>query len=349
MNDQWATALLRDLCAIYSPSGNESEAVSFLVSRATEAGLQASTDGAGNFVAERGEGPTVIVLLGHIDTVEGFIPPTITNGRLYARGAVDAKGPLATFVSATAQATIPEGVRVIVIGAVEEEAPSSKGAHYVCTRYQPAATIIGEPSGVSGITVGYKGRISLSLVGQQSHAHTAAKSRSVAARAAEWWTRLEEYCDHRNANRPLFDCLDSHLAEFHTSTDGFTDRVDLHGSLRLPVGAPIDELQHRLTTLSNGWGTVSLGDYTPPFRSDRKNRLVGALIRSIREESIEPRFKLKTGTSDMNVVGPVWQCPIVAYGPGDSQLDHAPDEHVALDEYLKAVRILMRVLGSRLS
>ena len=89
MNDRWATALLRDLCAIYSPSGNESEAVSFLVSRATEAGLQASTDGAGNFVAERGEGPTVIVLLGHIDTVEGFIPPTITNGQLYARGAVD--------------------------------------------------------------------------------------------------------------------------------------------------------------------------------------------------------------------------------------------------------------------
>ena len=127
MNDRWATALLRDLCAIYSPSGNESEAVSFLVSRATEAGLQASTDGAGNFVAERGEGPTAIILLGHIDTVEGFIPPTITNGQLYARGAVDAKGPLATFVSATAQATIPEGVRVIVIGAVEEEAPSSKG------------------------------------------------------------------------------------------------------------------------------------------------------------------------------------------------------------------------------
>ena len=64
MNDRWATALLRDLCAIYSPSGNESEAVSFLVSRAAEAGLKASTDGAGNFVAERGEGPTVIVLLG---------------------------------------------------------------------------------------------------------------------------------------------------------------------------------------------------------------------------------------------------------------------------------------------
>ena len=30
-----------------------------------------------------------------------------------------------------------------------------------------------------------------------------------------------------------------------------------------------------------------------------------------------PRFKLKTDTADMNVVGPAWGCPIVAYGPGD--------------------------------
>jgi len=29
---------------------------------------------------------------------------------------------------------------------------------------------------------------------------------------------------------------------------------------------------------------------------------------------------IKTGTSDMNIVGPIWKCPIVAYGPGDSRL-----------------------------
>ena len=53
---------------------------------------------------------------------------------------------------------------------------------------------------------------------------------------------------------------------------------------------------------------------------------------------------LKTGTSDMNVVAPVWQCPIVAYGPGDSALDHTPNEHLPLDEYWKAVRVVEHML-----
>jgi LysW-gamma-L-lysine carboxypeptidase len=55
-------------------------------------------------------------------------------------------------------------------------------------------------------------------------------------------------------------------------------------------------------------------------------------------------FVLKTGTSDMNVVGPAWQCPIVAYGPGDSSLDHTPNEHLPLDEYWKAVNVIEQTL-----
>jgi|TARA_B100001964_G_scaffold218332_1_gene259243 LysW-gamma-L-lysine carboxypeptidase len=348
VNDQDAIALLRDLCGAYSPSGEEAEAVALLAERAAAAGLSTSIDGAGNFIGERGNGPATVVLLGHIDTVEGFISPTIADGRLQARGAVDAKGPLAAFVAATSRAVIPEGVKVVVIGAVEEEAASSKGARYVCNRYAPTATIIGEPSGTSGITLGYKGRVGLTLVAQQPHAHTAAEGRSIAALAAAWWTRVEEYCDRRNHNHRTFDRLDPHLAEFHTSTDGFTDRVDVRGSLRLPPEADVDELHRRVAELAANWGDASLSGHLPAFRSDRKTKLVGAMIRAIREDSREPTFKLKTGTSDMNVVGPVWQCPIVAYGPGDSRLDHAPDEHIVLDEYLAAVRVLTRTIVSRL-
>ena len=55
-----------------------------------------------------------------------------------------------------------------------------------------------------------------------------------------------------------------------------------------------------------------------------------AFLKSIREHSLEPRFKLKTGTSDMNILGNHFKCPIVAYGPGDSSLDHTPEEHINL-------------------
>ena len=46
----------------------------------------------------------------------------------------------------------------------------------------------------------------------------------------------------------------------------------------------------------------------------------------------------------MNVVGPAWQCPIVAYGPGDSRLDHTAEEHINIQDYLKSISILTRVL-----
>jgi LysW-gamma-L-lysine carboxypeptidase len=61
---------------------------------------------------------------------------------------------------------------------------------------------------------------------------------------------------------------------------------------------------------------------------------------SIRGVGGTPRIKVKTGTSDMNIVGPVWQCPILAYGPGDSLLDHKPNEHVLLDDLDRSTEIL---------
>jgi LysW-gamma-L-lysine carboxypeptidase len=68
------------------------------------------------------------------------------------------------------------------------------------------------------------------------------------------------------------------------------------------------------------------------------------MLRAIRAEGGRPKFKLKTGTADMNIVGPAWGCPIVAYGPGDSSLDHTPDEHIQIDEFRKGISVLTRAL-----
>jgi len=73
--------------------------------------------------------------------------------------------------------------------------------------------------------------------------------------------------------------------------------------------------------------------------------LVRAFLSSIRAAQGTPRFVLKTGTSDMNVVAPGWPATsFVAYGPGDSNLDHTPDEHIDLTEYARAIGVLVGVL-----
>ena len=35
---------------------------------------------------------------------------------------------------------------------------------------------------------------------------------------------------------------------------------------------------------------------------------------------------------------------MLVYGPGDSSLDHTPDEHISLEEYLKSVLVLRAAL-----
>ena len=69
-----------------------------------------------------------------------------------------------------------------------------------------------------------------------------------------------------------------------------------------------------------------------------------AFLGGIRSQGGQPRFVYKTGTADLNIVAPVWGCPTVVYGPGDSALDHTPGEHILLDEYNKGVGVLANVL-----
>ncbi|HEX7592932.1 MAG TPA: M20/M25/M40 family metallo-hydrolase, partial [Anaerolineae bacterium] len=92
--------LLTGLVKIYSPSTQERDSVNYLVAEMSARGFSAFVDDAGNAVGILGDGARDIVLLGHIDTFHGYIEPRVEDGQLYGRGAVDAKGCLATFVSA---------------------------------------------------------------------------------------------------------------------------------------------------------------------------------------------------------------------------------------------------------
>jgi LysW-gamma-L-lysine carboxypeptidase len=53
---------------------------------------------------------------------------------------------------------------------------------------------------------------------------------------------------------------------------------------------------------------------------------------------------VKTGTSDLNILAPAWGCPAIAYGPGDSSLDHTPDERISIPELERATDVLARAL-----
>ena len=336
--------LLRQMVEIPSLSGDESVLADFLVETLRDLGFQAHVDEAGNAVGILGDGPTEIVLLGHLDTVPGEIPVRFESGALYGRGSVDAKGPLAAFIAAATEVGPLAGKRIVVVGATEEEAASSKGARHVARACTPSYCIIGEPSGMRAVTLGYKGRIILAYEAATGATHSAAKGGSVLEEGVEFWNRMKRWADEYNLGKPMFDRLDPALRDIASVNDGLTETIRLRVSIRIPLGLAPDAVQRKIEYLKPEPGQLRFWGADPPYRASKNTPLVRAFLQAIRAEGLDPAFKVKSGTSDMNVVGPVWNCPILAYGPGDSSLDHTPDEHLDLAEYQQAIAVLARVL-----
>lgn len=347
---------LIELVKHYSPSGHESDAVDYLIGRMLDLGYtRAFKDEAGNAVGIMGDGEKQIVLLGHIDTVPGEIPVRVAptpspspEGRgeeiLYGRGSVDAKGPLSTFVDAVANLGQVRGWQIVVIGAIDEER-NSIGARYVTDQYHPEFAIIGEPSRWDRVTLGYKGSANANVTTRREMAHSASGEETAPEAAFAVWEKVRVWADEFNKGKKrVFEQFLLSLRGFDSGDDGFESWASLQINARLPVTLSPEAWYSQLEKLSAPESVERVGFAIPAHRAEKTTPLVRAFLRGIRSVGGKPGFVVKTGTADMNIVAPVWGCPAVAYGPGDSSLDHTPNEHISLVEYEQAVNVLHEVL-----
>lgn len=349
------TQLLFDLVSAKSVSGNERSAAEVFIRYANQLGFTASIDQVGNAIAHIGapleKSSTHIVLLGHIDTVPGDIPVRIENTSdqgliLHGRGSVDAKGPLVTMLAAASQAKLPEGVCLTVAGAVGEET-DSPGARHLASQWSPDACVIGEPSSSAGITLGYKGILHATVTATKPNAHSAGKDPSANDDLITWWSAVLDMVDDFNIKPTRsFDQIQATILNMNSSSDGLTQIASLYAGFRLPTEMPPQQLQAQLDCIDSEFITIQYHGAEQAHAVTRNDPVVRAITSAIRSQGLRPIPKLKTGTADLNVVAPTWNCPIAAYGPGDSSLDHTPVEHIHLDELSQAVLILTTAIST---
>jgi len=347
MNDAAAVRLLEEIVRIPSPSYEESILAHHLAERLPRWGFETEVDAVGNLHARIGEGDVEGVLLGHIDTVPGMPEVQVSDGKLYGRGSVDAKGPFACFLAAAARAAADGslGCRLHVIGVVEEEAPSSKGARHVAPLLRPDFCVVGEPSGWNGITLGYKGFLGATVRCEGPGFHPAHDHRTACERILTVWDAVESAATgFADDSQPLFDRILPHLRGLRSGDDGVREWAEARLQLRLPPSLPPADAMRWLRGVAAD-ASCAFDGAVPAWTGPRSTPLHRGLARAILGRGARPRYLRKTGTADLNIVAPEWNCPALAYGPGDSALDHAPDEHIILEEFTASVAILTEVLG----
>ena len=339
-------ATLRTLLDAPSPTGDVALATRLLAELATEAGYAAEIDPAGNVVMTWGDLSDgvrdSVLLLGHLDTVPGDIPVREVAGRLRGRGAVDAKGPLAAALVAVTR--LPRSGAPITVVAAPDEEGASRGAAALCARPAPRHLIVLEPSGWDTITVGYRGCVRLRVSLAQPAAHHALPRPSAADRLVQVLSALRDELSSPPDARSV-EQVQTRVNALSSVDDGLTERAGAAVEIRVPAGLSVLDVTRRVAEVATG-ADITIVSACDAVHVPRSNPAVRELARSVTAAGGSPRYTVKTGTSDLNVVLPAWRCPAAVYGPGDCSLDHTGDEAIDLDELRTGASVLEQTLRS---
>ncbi|MGQ9515338.1 MAG: M20/M25/M40 family metallo-hydrolase [Thermoproteota archaeon] len=338
-------SFLKALLLAYSPSGRERAACAYLKKFLSKSGFErVRVDRIGNVLAERGEGKPTILLCGHIDTVRGKLPVKIEDNRIYGRGAVDAKGPLAAMVLAAKEYN-GKG-KLIICAAVGEES-DSRGAIWLSSLPRMAdAAIFGEPTGLRAAAYAHRGSISIRLEINTGGGHP----------ATPWGYKNaveEAFLLVDRIRHSLGSGMDKFLNPSVTITQirggGSENRIPEWSSILLDIRFPhtwsasgiYNKIVEILDGASQGYTySIKMLGATEPFVADKDSVVVRCLREAVLE-TIGSRLLLvrKTGSGDMGLIGSKWNIPVVTYGPCDPRLSHTKAEFVELEEFKNGIKI----------
>jgi LysW-gamma-L-lysine carboxypeptidase len=350
----YSVHLLTDLLSIYSPSGKEEAIAGFLIKEMKKLGFRARKDAIGNVIGEIGQGEPTILLCGHMDTIVGNLPVRAENNKLYGTGAVDAKGPLAAMIIAAATLARESALqaRVLVVGAVEEEATSKGIKHIIEQGLQADYAIFGEPSGVENITIGYKGSLHLKITCKTETGHSSSPwfYENALEKAFELWQQIRNAYPSVEEQESPFHAVTACLVKLAggKGVSKVPSECEMRVDIRVPSQFTVAQVFNVIESVIKQWQDanpkvqvkVAIIDQNEAFEVAKNSLLVRAVSYAIRKVLNKPATLLrKTGTGDMNILGRAMNIPIVTYGPGDSHLDHTKDEHIDISEYLAGIEV----------
>jgi acetylornithine deacetylase len=368
-----ATSLLQRLVAIPSvnPRDTDSPAeagmadfvAAWLRGAGVEVEIQTVLPGRPNVLGRvRGRDRSRIVLLeSHLDTVEidgmtaSPFGAEIREGRLYGRGACDAKGPLAAMMLALAALArdAPPPVDVMLAGVMDEE-HRYRGVTALLERGEPfAAAIVGEPTDLD-LIIAHKGcvRFTVTTHGRACHSSNPWEGDNAIMGMADLLAFIRRAIEpealatvHARVG-PATVCVSliqggSAVNSVPATCTIYLDRRTLPGEEPLAVWAGYRD---RLQAIAPGKITVCepyLVDYA--MDTDPASPIVRALegaARGIGRPAAVRGVSYGTDASKLARAG----IPSIVFGPGSIRQAHSADEWIELRQVEEAATILVRTI-----
>jgi succinyl-diaminopimelate desuccinylase len=364
---------LRRLIRTPSPPGEEGAVADLVVEEMRRLGYdEVRTDEAGNVIGlVRGEAREPSLMLNtHLDHVDPGDPDAwpfppysgqLDGGRVWGRGAVDIKGPLAAQVYA-AGGLAAEGRRPpgdLYVTAVVQEEVGGLGAAHLARELRTDLVIVGEPSG-NALRRGHRGRaeIEVCFIGRSAHASVPHLAVNPLETAAGFLGSLDRIPRAEHPELGVSTLVPTLIRTDQASSNVIPARVWLTLDWRSVPGEDPDAMRRDLERLGGeapvegGRVEVRLRELElrtysglirrlpaahPPFLVPAEDLTVRAAERVLGEAlgRSEPagiwRFATDGGhfaQAGMRVLG---------FGPGDDALAHTVEESIAVAELEEAV------------
>lgn len=330
-------------------------------------------DKMGNILGRIGNGKRVLVYDSHVDTVgigernEWEWDPfkgKVEDGKLYARGTCDEKGSTPGMIYGLALARdlgLLEGFTAYYFGNMEEwcDGIAPNSFVEVDPKVRPDFVVIGEPTKMQ-IYRGHKGRLELKITAQGKSAHAAHhhlgdnavyKMVNIIQAVRELDRRLKRHPFLGKATVAVTD-VEARTASLNAVPDQFTIHLDRRvtvdenkeQALATIRGLIPDYLQEEVKveelfsdTPSYTGFVFPVDKFYPAWVLEEKHPLVQAGQRTIQALWGETR---PTGKWDFSTNGTYWagkaKIPSIGFGPGDEVWAHMIDEHIDLEEVVRA-------------
>lgn len=272
----------------------------------------------------RGDAAPLATLSTHLDTVPPYLPPRRDGGRLYGRGACDAKG-IAAAMWCAAERLREAGVPVALLFVVGEET-THDGAHAANAHPTTSRVLVnGEPT-ESRLALGTKGavRVTLRTEGRAAHSAYPHLGRSATAALVRLLAELDEV---RLPTDPLLGETTIHIGR-------------LAGGVADNVIAPWAEARLMARTVSDA------GEVVQRIRAwvgDRATVEPGITVPPVRLGTVDGfDTEVMAYATDVPNLGN-WGTPYL-FGPGSIHVAHTLDEHVEVAELQAAVGAYERIV-----